>query len=94
MARGGLHGTYYVPEAPSSVTLLDVPLNAHENAIAQRIADTYEVRFVKACFTALQTRTDFNVDCFFTNNNVDLKADNTLLTLGQLHVCASAFKHL
>ena len=91
MARGGLHGTYYVPEAPSYVTILDVPLNQHEKAIAQRVARTYEVKFIKACFTALQTCTQFNVDCFFTNNNVDLNIDNTLLTQGQL--CASVFKH-
>ena len=91
MARGGLHGTYYVPEAPFAVTVLNVPLNNHEAALANRIAGTYEVKFIKACFAALQTRTQFNVDTFFTNNNIDLNVDNTLLTQGKL--CASLLKH-
>ena len=50
MARGGLHGTYYVPEAPSAVTALNVPLNNHEAALANRIAGTYEVKFHKSMF--------------------------------------------
>ena len=91
MARGGLHGTYYVPEVPSAVTVLNVPLNNHEAALANRIAGTYEVKFIKACFAALQMRTQFNVDTFFTNNNIDLNVDNTLLTQGKL--CASLLKH-
>ena len=91
MARGGLHGTYYIPKAPSAVMVLNVPLNNHEAALANRIAGTYEVKFIKACFAALQTRTQFNVDTFFTNNNIDLNVDNTLLTLSKL--CASLLKH-
>ena len=91
MARGGLQGTYYIPEAPSAVTVLNVPLNNHEAALANRIAGTYEVKFIKACFAALQTRTQFNVDTFFTNNNIDLNVDNTLLTQGKL--CACLLKH-
>ena len=91
MARGGLHRTYYVPEALSAVTVLNVPLNNHEDAMANKIAGTYEVKFIKACFAALQTRTQFNVDTFFTNNSIDLNMDNTLLIQGKL--CASVFKH-
>ena len=91
MARGGLHGTYYIPEALSAVTVLNVPLNNHEATLANRIAGTYEVKFIKACFAALQTRTQFNVDMFFTNNNIDLNVDNTLLAQGKL--CACLLKH-
>ena len=68
-------GTYYVLEVPLSVTVLNVPLNNHEDAMANRIAGTYEVKFIKACFGALQTRTQFNVDTFFTNNNIDFERE-------------------
>ena len=79
------------PTTLSAVTVLNVPLNNQEDTMANRIAGTYEVKFIKACFGALQTRTQFNVDTFFTSNNIDLNMDNTLLTQGKL--CASVFKH-
>ena len=91
MARGRLHRAYYVPEVLSAVMVLNVPLNNHEDAMANRITGTYEVKFIKACFGALQMRTQFNMDTFFTDNNIDLNMDNTLLTQGKL--CASVFKH-
>ena len=91
VSGNGKGWTYYLPEAPSAVMVLNVQLNNHEAALANRIAGTYEVKFIKACFAALQTRTQFNVDTFFTNNNIDLNVDNTLLTQSKL--CASLLKH-
>ena len=72
MTRGGLHGTFYVPEAPSQVTHLDVPLNQHEIHVARCIDGTYEVQFIKACFTVLGTRIQYNVDSFYRDDNIDL----------------------
>ena len=78
MARGGLHGTFYVPETPSQVTSLDIPLNQHEIHVARCIDGTYEVQFIKACFTALNTRIQFNVDCFYRDDNIDLNNSNDI----------------
>ena len=78
MARGVLHNTFYVPEAPLQVTKLDIPLNQHEIHIARRIDAIYEVQFLKACFNTLGTRIEYNVDCFYHNDNIDLNVNHDI----------------
>ena len=78
MARGGIHGTFYVPEAPSQVLHLDVPLNQHEMHVVRRMDGTYEVQFLKACFSALASRIEYNMDCFYRDDNIDLNASHDI----------------
>ena len=67
-----------MPEAPSQVLCLDIPLNQHEMHVARRIDGTYEVQFLKACFSALASRIEYNVDCFYRDDNIDLNASHDI----------------
>ena len=71
MGRGTLHGTFYVPSAPSIVPALNLNLTAHETNLCNRIDREYDIQLIKKIFSAVDARVSYNMDMYEINRNIN-----------------------